>query len=131
MSPSRRRTASPAVAHRRGARLGIPPPTGLPAPTPSVIAKVNASDSVRLLLQTTQKTLPNRLLLPKERRDCMFILSTILTCATLGGTLGGAIATIAGTSVATGTAIGTVAGAGTGVVVGLAELEAESNCEYA
>jgi hypothetical protein len=55
----------------------------------------------------------------------MFILSAILTCASLGGTLGGAIATIAGTSVVTGTAIGTVAGAGTGLIVGIAETEAE------
>lgn len=43
----------------------------------------------------------------------MFILSIVLTGATLGGTIGGAVATITGTSVATGTAVGTLIGAGT------------------
>ena len=56
----------------------------------------------------------------------MFLISTVLSCVSLGtaigGTLGTAVATLTGTSVATGAAAGTVGGACVGLAAAVEEI---------
>ena len=60
----------------------------------------------------------------------MFLLSTILTGASLGGMIGSAVATLTGGCVATGTAVGTVTGAGADLAVGVTELASSAQEAY-